>query len=227
MASQIRGIRLQSDIQKEKNLVADALSRIEINNNENESDNEDSDLLSILPQVDTTDELSPEEADLILNSEDPLRLDEDTQTQHTAVENPVFGMPISEKPLNSFVHRLEIKLADEYKLIYKRPFKKHHYLAHIRRGQEQENLRTFLKEVIDPKTLYGIYFQDESLERIFSKICGDLFTNTLKIIKTTTLCKDLEKQMNKIISFKITTIRTIMELQKLTITSKPNTTGPI
>lgn len=181
-----------------ENLVADALSRIEINAINNEDDD---DLLSILPQIDENEELlSPEEADEILNTVNPLDNQTDN-TNHTAIEDPVFGIPISEKPLNYYMNRIEIKLGDGYKVDYKRPFKKHHYIVHVRRGQEKENIKIFLRETIDPKLTYAIFFHDSKLESLFSELCKSVFESNIKIIKSNILCRDIEKteEQNKVI----------------------------
>lgn len=118
METKTRRIRLSNTIQKGKdNAVADALSRIELNNNELSTNEEqptdcddDTDLLSVLPQIDTDEELCPDDADEMLR-DIPLE-DDGPNTQHTTIENPVFTLPISENPLNHFVNRLEIKRGD-------------------------------------------------------------------------------------------------------------------
>lgn len=172
-----------------ENLVADALSRIELNALE---DNDD-DLLSILPQFDETEDiLLPEEADEILNTINELDNQTDN-TVHTAIENPVFGIPISEKPLNFYMNRIELKLADGYKVEYKRPFKKHHYIVNIRTGQEEDNIGKFLKETIDPKLIYAIFFHDNKLEKIFFNLCTSNFESNVKFLKSNIFCKDIEK----------------------------------
>lgn len=72
-----------------------------------------------MPQIDIDEELSPYDTDEILID---ISLHEDgANTQHTAIENAVFTLSISENPLNYFVNRLEIKRGDEYKLTYSKP----------------------------------------------------------------------------------------------------------
>lgn len=184
-----------------ENSVADALSRIEINTKEVTTRKDDIDLLSILPEVDADEDLSPDDLDEILNS-DPINKDDDSNnTQHTAIENPTFSLPISEKPLNQFVNRIEVKLGDQYKISYLRPFNKHHYLATLRLGQETENITSMLRQIVDPKNLYGIYFHDKNIEPKFLNICNELFTNAVKIVKCNSICKDVEKsdEQNEVI----------------------------
>lgn len=179
------------------NYVADALSRIEINTKDVQLGDDEIDLISILPQCDTDDELSPEDADEILNQQNPLKgkhlpPSESGDTQHTADENPTFTLPISENPLNQFMYRLEIKTGDQYDVNYKRPFRKHHYAITLRKGQELQNIKNFLTEIVNPKTMYGIYFHDKNIESKFTLLCSAMFNNTVKLIKTNILCKDLE-----------------------------------
>lgn len=181
------------------NVVADALSRIEINTKETTQD-DDLDLISILPEVDLDENLTLDDADEILNNEDPLN-DSTNNTQHTSAENPICNIPISENALNQYCHRLEIKRGDLFKIEQTNPFKKHHYSITIRNGQEIENIKQFLKEVIDPKNLYAIYFHDKDIERQFILLCPTLFNNSVKFVQCNLLCKDLESsdQQNEVI----------------------------
>jgi transposase InsO family protein len=184
-----------------ENSVADALSRIEINMRETTND-DNLDLISILPQVDDDEHLTPDEADEILAEKDTRDHISINDTQHTAAENPVFGMPISEKPLNHFTNRIVIKTGDSFNISYTRPFKKHHHVITIRKGHELQNLKNALKEIINPRQLYGIYFAEEEIESTFRTLCSHLFDNTLQITKCNILCNDLEKpdQQNEVIN---------------------------
>ncbi|KAK9693753.1 Integrase zinc binding domain [Popillia japonica] len=151
---------------------------------------------------------------LSLISRDPLEDHSDGNTQHTAIENPAFTLPISDKPLNHFLHQVEIKLGDKYHTSHARPFNKHHlhqveiklgdkyHTSHarpfnkhhhtitVRAGQEMENLLQALKEVINPT---HIYFHNDNIERIFRQTFSRLFDDKVKIIKCNILCKNIEK----------------------------------
>ena len=72
-----------------ENSVADALSRIEINAQE-----ENDDLLSMVPQVSGDIPYSAKEIDEIF--------EDDLATNHTAEENPVFSLPITDKNIHIF-----------------------------------------------------------------------------------------------------------------------------
>lgn len=120
-----------------ENVVADALSRVEINQNDINvltrkqttscDNNGTSDLISILPNVYEQDILSPETLDQILDS---TSLDDDVPlaqlfrkqsektpdsnaTVHTAIENPIFTLPITEKPLQSFSNCFILQYGDK------------------------------------------------------------------------------------------------------------------
>ncbi|GJQ88645.1 hypothetical protein Trydic_g18464 [Trypoxylus dichotomus] len=118
-------------------MVADALSRIEINTKERVSDYDDTDLLSVLGNADLED-LTPDDCDEILgeNIDNPNEPDNEEQdssgaTRHSSVENPVFTMPISDKPLNHFVNRVVLKLSDQHNIKLTRPFTKYYYLVNV------------------------------------------------------------------------------------------------
>lgn len=70
----------------------------------------------ILPQIDSDEELSPDDADEILNGKNLL--DNDNQrgltndTQHTGTEKPTFTLPISENPLNYYAYRLKFRTGE-------------------------------------------------------------------------------------------------------------------
>lgn len=169
-----------------ENLVADALSRLEIHTKETIDETDDLDLLSILPQIDQED-LDPDIADEV------LREGETDNTQHTAVENPTFTLPISDKPINHFLNRIEIKMGDQYQLHHSRPFNKHHYTITLRIGQEVENLLQALKEIINPSSVYGVYFHEEAIEHLFRETLTQLFDDKVKLIKCNILCRDVQK----------------------------------
>lgn len=175
-----------------ENVVADALSRVEININET-TDEDNLDLLSILPNIDEELELSPDNLDIMLNNDKDKQDNESGNTQHTSSENPVFTMPISDKTVNHFSYRIILQLGDQYDVTYKRPFSKHNYVITIRQGNELENITRMFKETINPNNLYGIYFKDKGLESIFLQVTQNLFDNKIKIIKSNNLAKDLEK----------------------------------
>ncbi|EFA13085.1 Retrovirus-related Pol polyprotein from transposon opus-like Protein [Tribolium castaneum] len=183
-----------------ENSVADALYKIEINIRE-KINNEDLDLISIIPQVDDEEILTPNETDELLTQKQMLDNPSSNETQHTSVENPVFTMPISEKLLNHFTNRTVIKTRDLFNISYTRPFKKHHHVITLRKGPVHDLTNAF-KEIINPKQLYGIYFAEKEIEPIFRTICSQLFDNILQITKCNILCRDLEKtdQQNGIIN---------------------------
>lgn len=173
-----------------ENSVADALSRIEINANET-TDDDMLDLLSMIPNVEDEPDLTAEDLDELLV--DGIRQNEPENTQHTAHEDPVFTMPITDKPINQFNYRIILKLGDQFNVKLERPFSKYNYIVTIRRGNEIQNLSEALKDIINPTNMYCIYFQDELLESKFLTLTKHLFDNKVKIIKSNIAAKDLVK----------------------------------
>lgn len=182
-----------------ENVEADTLSRIEINTREAIAE-DDLDLLSILPNVDLAEELPLDDCDEILGN--PDRDDGSDITTHTSAENPICAIPISDKPVNHYVNRIIIKLGDQHDVKYKKIFSKHNYTLTVRRGHELQNLSEGLKQIIDPKHLYGIYFYHKELEPKFIKICQHLFDNTVKLVKSNILAEDVDntERQSKIIT---------------------------
>jgi len=178
-----------------ENVVADALSRIELNaltrsQAKTVVDNDDDlDLLSILPEVDPQEDLSPEDADLILDSTLLAEVpevefrdnDSDNETVHTSQENPIGGLPISEKIIHCFKSFIIFNLGDQYKV---ETLGNNQYSVTLRSGQETEQTINFIKEYTRPNLTYGIHFTDKNLEPIFIKILQTHFDNTLKFVKT-------------------------------------------
>ncbi|KAK9680888.1 Integrase zinc binding domain [Popillia japonica] len=206
-------------------ILPNALSRIEINTREAIAE-DDLDLLSILPNVDLAEELPLDDCDEILDDCDeilgnPDRDDGSDITTHTSAENPICAIPISDKPVNHYcaipisdkpvnhyVNRIIIKLGDQHDVKYKKIFSKHNYTLTkhnytltVRRGHELQNLSEGLKQIIDPKHLYGIYFYHKELEPKFIKICQHLFDNTVKLVKSNILAEDVDntERQSKII----------------------------
>lgn len=181
-----------------ENTNVDALSRIEINTKivQNKKDDNDDDLLSILPQVDVEDILSNNELDEILEQEPYIESnnESDDQTNHTAIENPSFNMPISEKLLNDFHNQIIFAHGPLYDFSISRPFGKFQYMLVIKKGNEEDDIKKVLKEIITPNKLYGVYFENQILEHEVRKIMSKIFNeNNVKFIKCTKLAKDVVK----------------------------------
>ena len=87
-----------------ENKVANALSRIEINNQEEEEDS-----LSIVPQASDIAPLANQE--LTQSSEH-----EEDATIHTAEQNPVFSLPVSDKNIHAFNYSIIVKKGNDYQV---------------------------------------------------------------------------------------------------------------
>ena len=179
-----------------ENNVADALSRIEIHNHEDEDVDED-DLLSLLPQVSDDNLLTEHEISEILD---------DDMTVHTAEEDPIFSLPITEKNIHPFNYSIIIKEGRDYEVKSLKDKLKIQFIVKIDKNNAEIQLLKFFKENIKTDKQYGIYFSSEELEKISYEILKKHFNEKLKIIKTnvytTTVSrnkfmKELEKYHNQ------------------------------
>jgi hypothetical protein len=179
-----------------ENVVADAFSRIEINNNET---NDELDRISVLAQVDATENtLTLDESDEIL--EQVINAPSDNDTQHTSLENPICDLKITDKSVNCYMNRIIFKVGDLYNSEYTRPFQKHQYKVTIRAGSELQNFTTFINE-IDPSKFYCVYFENCELATKFSQLIQHSFNEKLNLIRSNLFCQDVENnnQQYKII----------------------------
>ena len=191
-----------------ENHVADALSRIEINFNEN-NDFDDSE--SIIPNVDEIPDLTDfesippdqpypvieqEDIDKILAeftnpSENEQQLPNSNETIHSTNNDDGKCLPISERPVNIFSNRVIIKLGDKFNVKITQPFNRNHYLITINKNSISENFTDFLKEYITPNLTYCFFFADESLKPIFLNICKEFLNQSIKFFISNILCQDV------------------------------------
>ena len=115
-----------------ENLVADALSRVEVYNNENDN-------VSTTPQVGEPSNLEEVEESLSQNSKNyhDISSDEDQSdddTIHSTEEDGGKVIPITESPVNHFNNRVILALGDKFEIKLKKPFKKNHYTVRKRKN---------------------------------------------------------------------------------------------
>ena len=177
-----------------ENKEADALSRIEINNQEEEEDS-----LSMLPQASDITPLTNQELAQMFE-------DEDDATIHTAVENPVFSLPVSDKNIHAFNYSIIIKKGNDYQVKTTKDKLKIQYMIKIIKNDAEAQLLKFFNENVKPNKQYGIYFETEELELIAYRILKENFNEKLKLVKTNTyttvinrtnFLKELERYHNK------------------------------
>ncbi|KAL7297542.1 hypothetical protein TKK_0009902 [Trichogramma kaykai] len=121
-----------------ENHVADGLSRVEIN--ALESDNDEDDLVSMIPQ----------------NSENEQHSNEscaDDETMHTSEENPSFTLPITDKNIHAFTHSIIIKDGRDYDLKIIKDKVKRQVIVKINKFNSEAHLIKFFNENLESDRL--------------------------------------------------------------------------
>ena len=117
-----------------ENYVADALCRVEINNEEAGED----DLFSMLPQTPDDAPATTEEMDQIFS--------DDTATVHTAEEDPIFSLPVADKNIHVFNHSIIIKEGNDYRVKINKDKLKVQFTVKINKKDAETQLLKFFKE---------------------------------------------------------------------------------
>lgn len=155
-----------------ENRVADALSRIEINNLEDDA--------SVTPNCEDIPNISDEDVRQIIDStrtlttqadlsdrpddpEDPLK--ETLETIHSTDEDNGKVIPISEQAVNTFSNRINLNIGEQSRCTLRKPFNKCTYNLCVRRNFIQEDLKQMLRKTIKANNTYGIYFKDQTLRK--------------------------------------------------------------
>lgn len=207
------------------NKVADALSRVEIHPLENESiignpDNEENrvendfptldDLLELdLDPIDPPDSINePQPSTSKINIISDVNITpqvvekpvSSTDTVHSAVENPILEIPISDRAINTFHNQIIVTMSDDIlktNIKIEKPFGTKTRLSIVfpsrdKNTLEQEIIKTF-KEQIKPQSLYGILI-DERHKKLLIPILQKYFNNkSFKLIQVTTYLTELTK----------------------------------
>ena len=177
-----------------ENKVANVLSRIEINNQEEEEDS-----FSMLPQA---SDITPFTNQELTQTSD----DEEDATIHTAEQNPVFSLPVSDKNIHAFKYSIIIKKGNDYQVKTTKDKLKIQYMIKINKNDAEVQLLKFFNENVKPNEQYGIYFETKELELIAYRILKEHFNEKLKLVKTNTyttvinrtnFLKELERYHNK------------------------------
>lgn len=202
-----------------ENYVADALSRIEINNHETDETD------SIRPSIDEIPDPMEIDLDQITETRTPYSNpsfqeiladlqetsqnlstknnkdqddnhnndndDSSTDTIHSTNEDNGKGVPISERPVNVFHNRLLLKIGDTCKRKLLKPFNRYTYLATIRNDMIEIDLSDVIRETFRPDQTYCVYFVSEELKKPFLKLIKTIFNYSAKIYMSNILCKDV------------------------------------
>ena len=190
-----------------ENVVADALSRVEINNNEDD-ENEEIDLISLIPNIDESPGISNEELDRILENQVldnqafqeivadieqvPPDNSETIETVHSTQEDDGKAIPISERSVNSFPNRMIFKLGDSYRTKILKTFNKNTIVITLNRQLIEENLKEAIHDLFQPDRVYGIFFVNDEIRKPFIDLFKNVFNTSVKVYISNIYCKDIE-----------------------------------
>lgn len=204
-----------------ENKVADALSRIEIHNRENEPLLSDVDLnvelSSILPNVSELPELGDEELENILNPQnDELSIPNNSEQQnlnddqnsdtdatiHSTQEDNGKVIPITEKSVNIYPNRVILNIGEQFNLKFSKPFGRNTYSVSIRQNCITDDFSKLFKEILRPNESYGIYFRDNKLRLPLVRFCKESFNYSAKLFISNIYLLDVicEENQKEIIS---------------------------
>ncbi|XP_050505429.1 uncharacterized protein LOC126883802 [Diabrotica virgifera virgifera] len=101
-------------------------------------------------------------------------MDEDgNETIHTAVENPILGIPISEKPLNFYNNQIIVKIVNYNPrppaIIQTFPNKRRYHIQLSKDQLKADTIKIF-KEHLNPKKKYAILFEAEEIETQYDAV---------------------------------------------------------
>ena len=188
-----------------ENAVADALSRVEINNQEdNENDN-----ISTSPNIDELPDLSDLDnylhADIVnelLNDAEsavnanpdqiaPQLENETIETIHSTNDDNGKCIPITERSVNSFKNRIIFKLGDCNKSKFTKPFNRPTHIVTLSSDNIENNLAPLIRDIFVPSSVYCVYFVNDEIRQPFLNFCKTTFNSFIKIFISNIYCKDV------------------------------------
>lgn len=178
-------------IKGKTNVVADALSRIELHNNDENDD------LSIRPNIDEIPELTDDDLAEILGPQnlEPLDIDldrdldptlppnqnppddEDIDTVHTGVENTPLNIVMTDRPVNLFSNRIIIRTGESFKRRIARPFNKNTHLITVNALNADNEFREIMNDTIEADKTYGVFIFDLQLKYTFCNLASKTLNN--------------------------------------------------
>lgn len=170
-----------------ENCVADALSRVEIHNQDTD------DTCSMIPNIYETPEITQEDIDqVIAEFQDPvLETEETIATVHSTNDDNGKCIPISERPVNVFMNRIILNSGEIYKRRISRPFNRNTHFVTISKNSVEKNLTDFIRDCFQPNLVYGVYFIDNTLRKPFLDLFKTVFNYSVKTYISNTYCKDI------------------------------------
>lgn len=189
------------------NTNADALSRVEIHTKEIARPPQDEDNASLYNNAESIldiDEVLEKPAsqtkiqEVISEILDNPNPEEDNETRHTAQEEPILGIPISERALNYYNNQIVLKSVNynPAKPMMEVAFpNKSRLHVQISKNNLEGSFIKLLKEEIDPKKKYAIFFKDEDLYVPLCNILQRTFKNSaFDLIKCNLLLEDINSE---------------------------------
>ena len=154
-----------------ENVVADALSRIEVNALETDS---------VTPNI-SSDTANLQDFDLEKPEE---RIPEENSSEaslHSNRECDGKMLPISELPVNYAARRLILTYGNNYNQYHTKPFHKIHTFARIPKENQDIYLIKVIKELLNTNNLTTLYIKDKNLEDAFKKLIKTHLSNNTKL----------------------------------------------
>ncbi|KAI5756150.1 hypothetical protein M8J77_022526 [Diaphorina citri] len=122
-------------------------------------------------------------------------------TIHSALENPIIGIPITDSPLNVGRKQVVIKEADiTDQLVTKETIHndKERFTFQLPRENKEKAIIKFIKEYINPKVKYHLFFESTGYEE-FSRTLQKFFTNSgINLVKCNTFLTDITEENQQI-----------------------------
>lgn len=168
------------------NKAADALSRIQNTHELNALETD-----SVIVNVDETEEALED-------------LNEETETVHTAIENPILSIPITDRALNTYKNQLVITSGEIKKTIRNTTniFNNERQLITLPNSDMAQAIIQLAKDYFKPKTTYAIYFRNPEIAKLFTTTLQQTFKHdAFQIIQCTKFAEDVtseEEQLQKI-----------------------------
>lgn len=185
--------------QGKRNCNADALSRIEINNEDTES-------LAVNPSERPPSPIDSEST-LTAHSESqnisPNRLDSnsDTLTIHSDAESPILEIPLSDEPLNKFTRQIVFTVVGDLKgrTTATKPFDTHTRTSiQLSKSTLEEEVVNAIKEYVNPKIKTGILIHPPLEIYSIIPILQNHFKNSaMQLVVTKTELENVKNYLNQ------------------------------
>lgn len=136
----------------------------------------------------------------------------DNDTLHSAAENPILDLPITENCINNYANQVIFiqGFKEHHHVIKSKPFEtKHRYAVHLSNNFQQEIIK-FFKEYVNPRQLYCLYIKKSDIELAdkISVILSNTFKNhSYKLVLSKTFLTDITEpaRQKELIEYQHTT----------------------